>query len=267
MKTSKTYNEIISRITDIHTHYGPYAGRDFSPEEILEKVKKIGLKSIAIMPAPEKGNNDEIPDNHKVLHLIELAGEDIAIIPILLVSPGMVKTDPKFLKVEDIPYKIIKIHPYAHDWIAHKSQFENVIKFAQYKKLPVMIHTGYDESSPENHEWLYRKYPDITFILAHAKPFDSAYKMMNKYKNVWIDVSFCDLEELYNVKDEIDHNRILFGTDFPINEIFYECTSEEYYYLRIKEIVDNFNTELLLKWGKYNVMKVDIRYQTNHGFV
>jgi len=256
METNKRYNKIIKRITDIHTHYGSYAGHEFSPEEILEKVKKIGLKSIAIMPAPEKGNNDEIPDNHKVLHLIELAGEDIAIIPILLVSPGMVKADPDFLMVEDIPYKIIKIHPYAHDWAMYNSLFEKAVIHAQYKNVPVMIHTGYDESSPENHEWLYEKYPDVIFILAHAKPFDIAYKMMNKYSNVWIDLSFTDLEQLYVVQEIIDHNRILFGTDLPINEIFYKHTSEEYYYLRIKEIIDNFNVELLLKWGKYNVKKL-----------
>lgn len=248
----KTYTkllEIKSKITDIHTHFGPYGGREFSVEEVLDKVKKIGLKRIGIMAAPFKGMDDEIPANHKVLELIKLAKKDVEIIPILIVSPGMVKTDPDFKNVEDIPYKIIKIHPYAYDWVKHKALLDQTLQFVQKKKFPVMIHTGYDESNPENHEWLYQKYSDVTFILAHAKPFDSAYKMMNKYKNVWIDISFLDLEQLFEVNNEIDHNRILFGTDFPINELFYEHTSQEYFNLRIQEIIKNFGKKTLLKWG------------------
>ena len=33
------YAEIIGNITDIHTHFGPYAGREFSIEEILAKAQ------------------------------------------------------------------------------------------------------------------------------------------------------------------------------------------------------------------------------------
>ena len=43
---SMTQQELIESITDIHTHYGPFGEYEFSPEEVMQKMKNIGIKAM-----------------------------------------------------------------------------------------------------------------------------------------------------------------------------------------------------------------------------
>lgn len=250
----KSHQKLIESITDIHTHYGHFGGHEYTPEEVMQKMKNIGIKSYAIMPAIPINDDDHIPDNHGVLQFIKNKGAKV--IPILMTSPKMIKIDPLFNKVSDIPYKIIKIHPYGNNWGLYPDLIEIILKHAQIKKLPVMIHTGYDESEPKNFESWFKHYSDINFILAHGKPPDQAKEMLDAYSNVWVDISFMDINGIGLISSKNNNDRILFGTDIPITEFFLEITSEEYFNNRLNELVDHFGTETVLKWGKNNIEKL-----------
>jgi len=248
-----TEQELLENIIDIHTHYGPFGGFSFSPKEVMQKMRNIGIKKYAIMPAPMK-NDNHIPDNHKVLEFMNQEG--VEVIPILMTSPAMIKNDPLFKEVNNIPYKIIKIHPYAHNWNLYPDLVEVILKQAQLKNVPVMIHTGMDESQPNNFKTWFKNYPNIQFILAHGRPANQTKEILETYSNVWVDISFIEIKDIEIVSTEDNTDRILFGTDLPIPEIFFETSSEEYYNNRIKALIDNFGTETILKWGKYNTEKV-----------
>jgi hypothetical protein len=253
------HNKIIKNIIDIHTHFGPYGDFEFSPEEIVKIMKNIGLKGFGIMQSPMK-NDDYMPDNHKLLEIIELAGNELDVIPILMTSPAMIKKDPQFKKVADIPYKIIKIHPYAHNWAAYPDLIEIILNHAKDNFKPVMIHTGYDESEPNNFEKWLKKYPEVDFILAHAKPFNQAFEMIKKYQNVWVDISFMDKQDIKVLAyEESIKNRILFGTDIPATELFSELSSEEYFnarLLELKEVLSSDFSYFILLWGSHNIQNL-----------
>lgn len=251
MKKKNALN-IIKQITDIHVHYGPHGEHEFSPQEVLEKMKRAGFKRMAIMPSPER-YDEAIPNNHRVLDIMNQT--DIEVIPILLTSPAMIKNDPVFKNVKDIPYKIIKIHPFAHQWHLYPKLVEIIIFHAKTKGLPVMVHTGYDESDPKNFEKWVIKYPEVNFIFAHGKPAEQAAKMLQKYQNTWVDISFMEIEGIkLLLKNNSNANQpILFGTDAPITELFYNLTTEEYCFNRINELVECFGEETLLLWGNSNV--------------
>lgn len=251
---SKSTKNIVSQITDLHTHFGHYGDKSFSVDYLLITLKNIGIKRFATMPVPVS-EDGYIPDNHKVLEFLKQ--DDIEVIPILLTSPLMVQEDPEFEKVADIPYRIIKIHPYAHRWHKYPHLTQKILEHAEKESLPVMIHTGYDESQPANFINWFEQYTKIDFILAHGRPANQAFKMIKTYKNVWIEISFMDKDGLsLLISDPNIENRILFGTDLPINELFFDMTSEKYFYERILEIEhllkDDFN-RLLLKWGHSNI--------------
>ena len=252
--SNKNNKELIGQLIDLHTHYGPYGDFDFSPEEVVQKMKKIGLRGIGIMQAPMKDDN-YMPDNHKLLKVVELTGSELEIIPILMTSPAMVKNDPTFTKVKNIPYKIIKIHPYAHNWAAYPELVVTILNHAKASFLPVMIHTGYDESEPKNFESWFKNYPEIQFILAHGKPAVQAAQILQKHQNAWVDISFMEIEgiKLLLKNNSNANQRILFGTDAPITELFYNLTTEEYCFNRINELVECFGEETLLLWGNSNV--------------
>ncbi len=264
IKTICCLSNITSKLYDIHTHYGPYGDFDFSPEEVVRKMKNIGLRGIGIMQAPMKDDN-YMPDNHKLLKVVELSGGELEIIPILMTSPAMVENDPTFTDVKNIPYKIIKIHPHAHNWSVYPDLIETILNHAKASFLPVMIHSGYDESEPKNFESWFKKHPEIQFILAHGKPSDQAFEMIRKYKNVWIDISFMDEVGLsLLISDSGIEDRILFGTDMPVNELFYDMTSEEFLHKRLlmlKNLLKEDFFRVLSKWGSTNIthLLMDVR--------
>jgi hypothetical protein len=47
--------------------------------------------------------------------------------------------------------------------------------------------------------------------------------------------------------------RILFGTDAPITELFYNLSTEEYCYKRVKELIECFGEKNILLWGNSNI--------------
>ena len=79
--------------------------------------------------------------------------------------------------------------------------------------------------------------PDLKFVLAHGRPIGETILLMNKYPNAWTDTAFMPIEHIKKLKEENLTNRVLFGSDAPINRIYYPGqTTEQYLKERIEEI-------------------------------
>jgi len=248
------HTEIISQLTDIHTHFGSFGEYYYPLKEVIQELKNVGVKRVAMMPAIPLKDDLHIPLNHDILPALEIS--DIEVIPILFTSPAMIEQDPLFKKVKDIPYKFIKIHPYGHNWGKYPHLIDIILEHAKNINIPIMIHTGYDESEPKNFQDWFKKYPKTEFILAHGKPADQAKEMLENYKNVWVDISFMNINGIQLIATKENNNRILFGTDIPITKAFYGIGTKEYYYQRVHELTENFGKENILKWGRNNFNKL-----------
>ena len=77
--------------------------------------------------------------------VIELAPDEA--IPVLWLTPEMLVESPDLSRFEDIPYRMLKIHGFAHDWHTNNQLIEQVFIAAQNRNIPVLIHTG---GRPEN---------------------------------------------------------------------------------------------------------------------
>lgn len=99
----------------------------------------------------------------------------------------------------ETPYQGLKIHPRAHDWNLKNEKIRDLMdcacQFAESRKIPIFIHTGYCEfESPEKFEKWYKNYPSVTFILLHCKKTDSVKTLFERYTNVLGDISFCSTD-------------------------------------------------------------------------
>ena len=138
-------------------------------------------------------------------------------------------------------YCALKIHPEAIYF--NDKEIEDVCLMAIELQLPLYIHTG---GNPNCHssrfERLIERYPQQLFILCHCRPFDEAKKLMEKHKNVWVDTAFLSFEKVKILVHQGYEDRILFGSDYPINRCFSELTDdEEWYSGQIKDIFDYFS--------------------------
>lgn len=119
----------------------------------------------------------------------------------------------------------IKIHPHAHEYEIREFG-PAIFAFAAERKCVVLTHSGDPGSYPEDFVPFVNRYPEIQLILAHLGNSDDGSVVrqiraiqQSRNGNCWVDTSsarsmFSGLIEF--AVEEIDHDRILFGTDTPL---------------------------------------------------
>lgn len=140
--------------------------------------------------------------------------------------------------MEKFNYCGIKIHPFSHKWDLQKQNHIKLLRdafsYANEHKLSVLIHTGVESCcSPERFENFFDKFGNINFILAHSAPLEVTAKIIEKHKNVYCDVAFCDENYIKKIKRYVPKGKILFGTDFPVTHYLAEeklSLAEQYKY-------------------------------------
>lgn len=120
------------------------------------------------------------------------------------------------------PYKGFKLHPFAQEWNLDDdftfALASSVFEFADKNHLRILIHCGIDESCfPEKFERFIKKSPGATIQLAHSRPAEKIIRMLEKYQNCVCDSAFASEEDLQKIRNAGFAERILYGSDFPVN--------------------------------------------------
>lgn len=128
----------------------------------------------------------------------------------------------------ETPYQGLKIHPRAHDWNLKNEKIRDLMdcacQFAESRKIPIFIHTGYCEfESPEKFEKWYKNYPSVTFILLHCKKTDSVKTLFERYtkeeiqasiKSIMFSGAVCGIEIYASLRNENGyHTKKMRATD------------------------------------------------------
>lgn len=209
-------------MTDFHTHLGQFYHIYTSPADLLRIMDDVGVDKFACSSTSICGRN-----YGKVLNemskLVQLAGNRV--FPVLWIIPSMLHNGvlQRFLN-SDIEWKMLKIHPQINptEWQSGGCNLQYVIKLAKKMNLPLLIHTGeHPGCYPSLFERAIRNNPEVTFVLAHGRPIQETIQLMLQYKNIWTDIAFMPKDNLKQLIDNGLSNRILFGTDAPINKYFY----------------------------------------------
>ena len=227
-------------IYDSHLHMGHLSDSlTVSPSEVMDFIHRHGVRGGVIMPTVCRGGNDNLKF-HKLMY-------DMAIkrgFKIMLYVNYEVLSQLRMWKREDFShFSGMKIHPDAVDF--NDKELEEVCRIASQINLPLLIHTGDKDSCKSSRfEKKKKKHPEILFLLCHARPAYEAFHLLDKFKNVWIDTSFLPIEELRNRLSNMNEDRILFGTDFPVNRWYEELGDEdEWYKGQIEDIKESFSPE------------------------
>jgi len=203
---------------DIHIHFGQFNNIYFNPDQIINDLIKIGIKRIGLMATITKVGDNIFESHDHMTKIVNKYGNKI--IPILWVHYSTKEKDINKM-LNELPYKIIKIHGYLHEWHKHPKELTKVIEISRKNKLPVMFHTG---GRKESYAFKYKKIcknnPDIFFILAHSRPIRGTINIMKDCQNVFCDISFTPIKQILLLKENNLTERVLWGTDYPIYSAF-----------------------------------------------
>lgn len=225
---------------DNHVHIGWFSDGYHSPREVWTALQSAGIECATVSSISTCA---ELYHNivTEFCQLISLVGKD-KIKPILWLSPQMIikKWPLKFVLRSKIEWRGIKLH-----FISHPAFYRNrnLVKYSleiarMLGHLPVLLHTGKWESCHARvFESVIKENPDLTFVLAHGRPIDETLSLMKQYPNTWTDTAFMPIEDLKKLKEEGLTGRTMYGSDAPINKVYYpDLATEAYLKARIEEV-------------------------------
>jgi len=213
---------------DNHVHIGQFDNVYYEPLEVTEVVMSAGMEGMSFSSTSSCKDNVQYSEIEKeiaaFLSRVSYTAETIQ--PFFWYNPDYINQN---IAVEDaftgIPYKGIKIHPYAQNWDfndkRHMKTLHGLFDYASRNSLPVLIHTGNSGvDSADRFERFMSEYHNAKCILAHSRPLDVTIELLKKYGNVYCDTSFVPKADIRQIAFSGFKDKIIFGSDFPITHFF-----------------------------------------------
>lgn len=256
-KVSKfNFSGISQYICDSHVHVGKFNGSYMSPTMVANTLSELGLKKWIV-------SSTSTIDNSFTFVLKELnelinhsSGRASAI---LWVTPEMVyfSKDLSFY-LNKLHFIGFKIHPFTEDWASNQKELVKVFSIAEKIKFPILIHTGWTpESNASNFSSIISRFPNVNTILAHGRPIEQTIDVLNKNKNAYVDTAFMSMKDIRILDCAGFENKIIFGSDFPVDKFYYNRASlSKRYKNRIKHLIGSFGVRKFIKWSNENYEKI-----------
>jgi predicted TIM-barrel fold metal-dependent hydrolase len=231
-------------MTDNHVHIGWYTDGYHSPLEVWRAEQQAGIDEIVVSSTSTCAELYKLVVR-EIKELNKLGGSRIH--PILWITPKMMKTwGISYMIHSRVRWEGIKLHWQAHrEWYYNNKILHNALEVARWMQVPVLLHTGdFKECHAKVFLDVCKKYDALDFVLAHGWPIDETMDVMSQCPNVRVDTAFMPAEDVKLLCDNGFAERVLFGTDAPINLLFYkDMSTVEYIRWCISNLKDALTPE------------------------
>lgn len=232
-------------MTDNHVHVGWYTDGYHSPAGVWQAEREAGITEIVV------SSTSTCAELYKLVvremrALVRLGGPRIH--PVLWLTPRMMKTwgIRYMLHHSKIRWQGIKMHWKAHrEWYYNHRLTAQALDIARKLQVPVLLHTGeYRECRASVFMDMCRQNDDLTFVLAHGRPLDETMGVLSECGNTCVDTAFMPAEDTEALVKHGFGDRVLFGTDAPINRLFFpELSTTDYIARCYAELQDRLTTD------------------------
>ncbi|MCQ2286137.1 MAG: amidohydrolase family protein [Bacteroidales bacterium] len=230
-------------LIDNHIHTGWFKGHYYSAEYVWDEVKTTDIDHIAVSSLSSITKGFHKTAIREMKELLRLGKGKVS--PLLWVSPDMFKPRGQYvlrkLLHSKIEWKGIKIHFYQHpEWGHNYALACQAFALARKLHLPVLTHTGGTPSSDAGvFKRIAKDFPDVTIVLAHGRPIEEAIEVLKNCPNTLVDTAFMPQGDQKQLIDNGLADRILFGTDIPINKYYYpDVSTKDFVKQHLAELKD-----------------------------
>ena len=265
---------MVTKIIDAHSHILLNKGIEESKEMILYSMKKYNVNySLVSMDGTEYNDKEHFYDLVSSVKgtkiTLDFAKNNMDSIGILIwIRPHKEKNAP----IEELEKLIInnrnlihglKFHPYCSRLKVTSKLLIPYFKLARKYNLPILVHTANDKYSSI---YYLRKVAlankDITFIAAHLELLsDNKYALdvLKETENIYGDTAWVDPKKYRLIKNRHLEDKIMFGTDNPIDGK--DTLNHPWYkkYLHHKFKINDEDYEKLMYLNAKKVYKIDLK--------
>lgn len=249
---------------DSHVHVGQFFDIYTTPGLLSNEMKEVGVDYYAVS-STTMCDEDYEKVLYEIRELIRLDGAKV--LPVLWVTPNLIIEDKESLFLNsEIAWKMIKIHPQLHPdfWQENEECMDYVVRLCQELRIPLLIHTGERNSCEVRHFVpIIERHPSQIFVLAHGRPISETIVVMERYPNVWVDTAFMPVDHMVKLASAGLTDRILWGTDVPINKYFFKDNSTSIYYkeriMEFSESIDDATYNLIFNLNAMKLFDISVR--------
>ena len=108
-------------------------------------------------------------------------------------------------------------------------------RVAEERNLGIMLHTD-DDYPAGNCRGLLMRHPRAKVVLAHGRPIEQAQAVLRECPNAFVDTAFMPLPLIRGLVGQGFGDRIIFGSDAPIDRCYYVGSSTRRYRARLQSI-------------------------------
>lgn len=218
----------MSQIVDTHTHFCSSPDNYIPASALLEAMKQNGI-SYALTAnlagceydswhRPRAGALDQITNNNCTADAVEAAPGNLG--GLFWVKPGESQNRTaamELLKRRRNCFFALKFHPYYSATKVTDPLCTPWFDFAVLHRLPVVIHTDWDEwSNPQYAAERAAQYPQLPIVMIHTGLWggpEQALGLMQQHPNLYGDLTWLRRKAVRKILGEGDTARIMFGSD------------------------------------------------------
>ncbi len=245
-------------MTDYHVHIGQFNKEYYDAHKVFDTIVSAGVGIDYVRYSSTSSCRYDVElfrIEEEIMYAQQYSDYRLTLIPYLWFVPKYAEQGIDVRSaMSSFDYCGIKIHSYAQHWdlenTAHRKCLDNIFGWADDMKKDVLIHCGVDKCClPSRFEQFFGAYPNARIILAHSRPLDDTISMLQKYSNVYCDISYTPQDDVIRLTQTEYKHRILFGTDFPITHYWAHHLHNETISLQEQYKRD---CQILLKAGLYS---------------
>lgn len=215
-------------IIDAHGHIGRWQNGNLTPEYVIKLMQGSSIDLTLISNLEGVGQDtDQAPPNERTCQAVQTYPHKFR--GLVWVNPwqgdSALENTRDCLKQEKV-FVGLKFHPYLNRFCFDNPEVRPFVELAEEYDVPVAVHTAYDEFSHPDHVIAVAADPafaKVNFILYHAGMIppdaDTGARVFHQAAaqlNLYIDISWVDLDRLRRALEIMPIERMLFGTDVPL---------------------------------------------------
>ena len=220
-------------ICDAHVHVGQLGDtrtkRNFPPEEIAAILKRQGVAEFIFSSMnAQAGRPFDVVERDAVETKAVFGPGAHAF---YWLAGRFYDADPEIKALDSGIWEGVKLHELETPWVKERpGDLDRILSILEERGIPVQFHTGEDKGCYP-HELLpfAKRHPRLRIDFAHCRPVRETIDCLKDCPNLFTDTAFLLPEHYPELVAAGVEDRVMFGTDLPIQAGFYEGTIDELY--------------------------------------
>lgn len=227
--------EGVVMIIDTHTHIGNIFNFSVSKQDLLNSMNRYHIRYslVSSLEGAEYGHNQvqvppaeirsQIKINQDVIDFAHIYPDRIgALLWVMPHTGGATREFERLIQENRDVVFGLKFHPYHNKMNFDSPATEEYLALARKFRLPVVTHTADGESSPARVAVMAQKYPDLSFLMVHmglGSDNEESIELISRYPNLYGDTTWVRPENALKMMERCGIDKLMFGTDSPIDGI------------------------------------------------